>query len=141
MSTAVSASLIPIRWADNDPLGHVTNGVLLSYLDEARDAFLGATLPDFSRTDYVVARVEVDFLLPVALEHGAVRGHICVGHVGEKAIALDERLTVGEADGEPEVAVSARTTIVRWDKAAGRSVALSATERKRLIAGAGRRQT
>ena len=49
---------IEIRWRDLDVYGHVNHVVFLTYLEEARDEWLGSTLGDPAKVwDYVVARV------------------------------------------------------------------------------------
>ena len=53
---------IEIRWRDLDVYGHVNHVVFLTYLEEARDEWLGLTLGDPSRVwSYVVARIEIDY--------------------------------------------------------------------------------
>src|SRR6201995_2968078 len=53
---------IEIRWRDLDAYGHVNNGVYLTYLEEARDEWLDAALPERSAAwDFVVVRVAIDF--------------------------------------------------------------------------------
>jgi len=54
-----------VRFRDLDSMGHVNNAVFLTYLEEARIAFLfgrGATTDSL-----IVARVEIDYRSPVRL--------------------------------------------------------------------------
>ena len=43
-----------IRWRDVDSYGHVNNAVYLTYLEEARDRWVEATLPG---TNFVIVRM------------------------------------------------------------------------------------
>src|SRR5262249_61456425 len=53
---------IEIRWRDLDVYGHVNHVVYLTYLQEARDEWLGRVLGDPKDVcNYVVARVEIDY--------------------------------------------------------------------------------
>ena len=52
---------IEIRWADLDASRHVNNAVYLTYLQEARDAWLGGTLGDPDQIwNWVLVHVEID---------------------------------------------------------------------------------
>ena len=48
-----------MRWRDLDALGHVNHAVVLTYLEEGRDAFLADH--GIGRDEYVVGRCSVDF--------------------------------------------------------------------------------
>ena len=48
-----------MRWGDIDGLGHVDHTVVLSYLEEGRDALLGEH--GIRRDEYVVGRCSVNF--------------------------------------------------------------------------------
>ena len=56
---------IHIRWRDVDSYGHVNNAVYLTYLEEARDHWVGTTLPG---TDFVIVRVAIDYRRELSLE-------------------------------------------------------------------------
>jgi acyl-CoA thioester hydrolase len=62
---------LPVRFRDLDAFGHVNNAVFLTFLEQARTdcylAMLGRTDPFRSGAglDFVVARAEIDYLLPV----------------------------------------------------------------------------
>ncbi len=50
---------VQMRWRDLDGLGHVNHTVVLTYLEEGRDAFLAAC--GVRREEYVVGRCSVNF--------------------------------------------------------------------------------
>ena len=50
---------IPIRSRDVDNYGHVNNAVYLTYLEEARDRWVRATLGP--EVDFVIVRIAIDY--------------------------------------------------------------------------------
>ena len=58
MST-VTGHRVQMRWRDLDALGHVNHPVVLTYLEEGRDAFLKEH--GIGREEYVVGRCSVIF--------------------------------------------------------------------------------
>ena len=50
---------VQMRWRDLDGLGHVNHTVVLTYLEEGRDAFLADR--GIRRDEYVVGRCSVTF--------------------------------------------------------------------------------
>ena len=61
----------PVRFCDLDAMGHVNNAVYLTYLEQARnECYLALTgrsdiLGPDGGLDFVVARMEIDYRLPV----------------------------------------------------------------------------
>ena len=55
--TAASGHRVQVRWRDLDALGHVNHVVVLTYLEEGRDAWLEAR--GIRRDEYVVGRCTV----------------------------------------------------------------------------------
>ena len=53
------AHTVQMRWRDLDGLGHVNHTVVLTYLEEGRDAFLASC--GIARDEYVVGRCSVTF--------------------------------------------------------------------------------
>ncbi len=62
---------IQIRFKDIDKLGHVNNATYLSYLETARMSYfrqvIGTTI-DWVKTGMILAKVNIDYKLPVVLE-------------------------------------------------------------------------
>ncbi len=61
---------IQIRFADVDKLGHVNNAVYLSYIELARLDFFKAVAGNINwdTEGIILARVEIDYKIPVLLE-------------------------------------------------------------------------
>ncbi len=119
---------IEIRWRDLDAFGHVNNVVYLTYLEEARDEWLGRSLGDPALIwDFVIARVAIDFLRELALEDDTIvaRG---LGGIGTSSIRTQELIVT--RDGE--LVAEAEAVLVARDPSTRRSRPLTDTERAAL---------
>jgi acyl-CoA thioester hydrolase len=115
-----------VRFRDVDAMGHVNNAVYLTYLEDARIAFLrplGADVPEM-----ILARAEIDFRAPLA-EGDELEIGVRPVRVGSKSFELEYELRVGE-----KVAAEAKTVIVSYDYTAGRAVAVPDRWREGLAA-------
>lgn len=53
---------VGLRWKDIDPLGHANHADFLTYLEEARLAFLRTTFdPPADQDSWAIARIEIDY--------------------------------------------------------------------------------
>ena len=117
-----------MRWRDLDGLGHVNHVVVLTYLEEGRDAFLADH--GIRRDEYVVGRCSVGFNREIpAAETVTVDCHAVA--VGTKSVTTSERIF----DGDGNVAVEAQFTIVLWDPAARMTREVTDEERSSLTQG------
>jgi acyl-CoA thioester hydrolase len=117
---------IEIRWRDLDVYGHVNHVVFLTYLEEARDEWLGLTLGDPSRVwSYVVARIEIDYRRELRLEDDIVLARCTLGRIGTSSVGTVERL----ATRAGEVVAEAQAVLVARDEETGRSRPLLDEER------------
>ncbi len=119
---------VQMRWRDLDALGHVNHVVVLTYLEEGRDAFLAEH--GIQRDEYVVGRCSVGFNreIPEA-ESVAVECHVVA--VGNKSVTTSERIL----DGEGNVAIEAQFTIVLWDPAGRKTREVTDAERSSFADG------
>jgi acyl-CoA thioester hydrolase len=110
-----------VRFRDCDSMGHVNNAVFSTYLEQARIAILGDLVP------FILARVEIDFRAELrAGEEVEVRSRCA--RIGTKSFDLEHEL---HADGR--LVAEAKSVLVGYDYAAGRSVPLT-DEQRRLLA-------
>lgn len=119
--------VVPVRWRDMDPLGHVNNAVYLNFLEEARDELLREALGD-AWFDTVSARIEIDFRHEIRLgtEHISVSSRL----EGFGRSSLRSRETICLPDGT--VSAEAVTVTVTRDAEGGGSRPLTDAERERL---------
>ena len=115
-----------VRFRDLDSMGHVNNAVFLTYLEEARIAFLfgrGATTDSL-----IVARVEIDYRSPVRLGETVDVGVRCT-RLGTKSFDLEYELRV---DGE--VVAEAKSVQVTFDYERGEAIPVPEDWREKLTA-------
>jgi acyl-CoA thioester hydrolase len=117
---------IEIRWRDLDVYGHVNHVVFLTYLEEARDEWLAATLGDAAAIwNFVVARVEIDYRRELTLEDDVVVARCGLDGLGSSSVRTIE--TVRTRDGA--VAAEARAVLVTFDAEKRRSRPMTDAER------------
>jgi acyl-CoA thioester hydrolase len=115
-----------VRFRDVDALGHVNNAAYLTYLEQARIAFLAPMGAD--QTGMILARAEIDFRAQVGFGE-RVDIEVRPLRVGTKSFELAYTLRVGET-----VVAEAATVLVAFDYATGRTVAVPDTWRAALSA-------
>ncbi|MFB9802699.1 acyl-CoA thioesterase [Streptomonospora salina] len=119
-----------VRFADLDPLNHVNNVRMLTYLEDARIAFLR---PDFGPDRHgtlgglVVARHEVDYLKPILMRHDPIRVETRVTEVRNASFRIAYEIC--DDDGVYARAVS---VLVGYDTADQSVRRLDAAERAYL---------
>jgi acyl-CoA thioester hydrolase len=115
-----------VRFRDVDSLGHVNNAVFLTYLEEARIAYLlplGAEVRNM-----ILARVEIDFRAPLRMGDDIEIG-VRPSGVGTKSFELAYEVRSGDT-----IVAVAKTVIVSFDYETGRSVEVPETWREALAA-------
>jgi acyl-CoA thioester hydrolase len=118
------------RFRDTDAMGHVNNAVFLTYLEQARIAYLRSlgVLEGPLQLAMILARVEIDFRAQAwpgeQLEIG-----VRPARFGTKSFDLEYEV---RADGR--VVAEARTVLVGFDYVSNESVALPAGWREALVA-------
>ena len=115
-----------VRFRDLDSMGHVNNAVFLTYLEEARIAFLfgrGATTESL-----IVARVEIDYRSPVRLGEIVAVGVRC-SRLGTKSFDLEYELRVDD-----RLVAEARSVQVFYDYERREATELPADWRQALTA-------
>ncbi len=115
-----------VRFRDVDTLGHVNNAVFLTYLEDARIAYLvplGAEVENM-----ILARVEIDFRAPLRMGDELEIGVRPAG-VGTKSFELEYEVHSGNT-----VAAEAKTVLVSFDYESGESVDVPQAWREALAA-------
>jgi acyl-CoA thioester hydrolase len=120
---------IQVRWPDFDALGHLNHAVYHVYLDEGRDAALGATVGSFDDWPNVLAHVSIDYRTEIVrgVREIVVRTHIV--DVGRSSVRM--RQEVLGPDGS--TAAEAESVVVAWDPDARRSRTIGDEERAALL--------
>jgi acyl-CoA thioester hydrolase len=126
----VSAPRFPLRFRDLDAFGHVYHAEYLTLLDEARTAWFRDVLRLDDAGDYVLARVEVDYVSSLVRTDRWVTASFEVERVGGTSLTLRETLLA--QDGR--VVTRGRAVCVLRDPAAGTSRRVTDAERARVEA-------
>lgn len=142
---------VPLRWGDLDAYGHVNNVAMLRLLEEARIAAfwrhpaagtpaVGSAVVDLgaptavldagptASTHTLVARSEIEYLLPLPYRREPVVVEMWLGHLGGASIDVCYEITTG-ADEPREVFARAVTTLVLIDAGTQRPRRLTEDER------------
>jgi acyl-CoA thioester hydrolase len=127
------AKKIEIRWRDLDSFGHVNHVVFLTYLEEARDEWLGRALgnPD-DVWSYVVARIEIDYRRELRLEDEVVVARCRLERIGNSSVTTREKISTRGG----ELAAEASAVLVARDEETGRSRPIHERERAAFEAAA-----
>ena len=122
---------VQMRWRDLDGLGHVNHTVVLTYLEEGRDAFLKQH--GIRRDEYVVGRCSVNFRTEIDPAFEAVTVECSVGEIGRSSMTTTERIL----DRSGNVVVDAEFALVLWDPQQWASRPITDSERTSLTGAGG----
>jgi acyl-CoA thioester hydrolase len=117
---------VPLRWRDLDALGHVNHAVVLTLLEEGRDAWLRSL--GISRDEYVVGRCTLSFEHEIGAGLRAVDVTCVAADVRGSSLTTREVMT-GEAG---RVLVRGEFDLVLWDPRERRPRAITDSERAAL---------
>jgi acyl-CoA thioesterase FadM len=117
---------VQMRWRDLDGLGHVNHTVVLTYLEEGRDAWLAGH--GIRREEYVVGRCNVNFRREIDPAWRQVTVQTSVRELGRSSLVTRERIL----DDAGDVVVEAEFGLVLWDPAQRGSRPISDEERASL---------
>jgi acyl-CoA thioester hydrolase len=100
-----------VRYRDADAFGHVNNAVFLTYLEQARNAFLRGLglIRSIEDITMILARVEIDYRAQLDVDEEVEIGVRC-SRIGTKSFELEYRLRAGE-----RLVAEARTVLVGFD--------------------------
>ena len=128
---AVTGHRVQMRWRDLDALGHVNHPVVLTYLEEGRDAFLAGH--GIGREEYVVGRCSVSFEGELDLSLESVTVECAVRELGRTSLTTAERIL----DDEGRVKVEGEFGLVLWDPEKRVPRPITDRERESLSGGIG----
>src|SRR5438270_9187516 len=120
----------PVRFRDLDPMGHVNNAVFLTYIEQARFAFLAraGAATGIEETNMIVARIEIDFKAPVQFGQ-EVEISVRASRFGTKSFDLEYELRV---DGK--LVAEAKSVQVAYDYKLREPVPVPTEWREKLTA-------
>ena len=113
-----------VRFNDVDAMGHVNNAVYLTYVEEARIAFLRPLGPTYE--NLILARAEIDYRSPLRDGEEVEIGVRCT-RLGTSSFDLEYELRAGD-----RVVAEARSVQVAYDYEASAPVPMPDEWRERL---------
>jgi acyl-CoA thioester hydrolase len=124
---------IEVRYGDLDPQGHVNNASYLTFIEQARIAYvrhLGLWQGDsFLNLGIILADVHLTFRASILFGENLQVG-VCVTHLGNKSLTMEH--VVEEATTHTEFA-TASTVLVAYDYRASQTVLIPANWRQVII--------
>ena len=112
LNSKEKTSKVNIRFSDLDLFGHVNNAVYLTYYEEARVAYFNEVVGydyDWSTEGVILARVEIDFVIPVHFKDEVfIRTKCC--RMGSKSFDLAYEMFIVKE--EKEIMLSSATTVM-----------------------------
>lgn len=106
------STAIQIRFSDIDGYYHVNNGIYFNYFEHARAVFLHEVCHwDIMSVGTVVARIEIDYLMPIHLKD-QVEGYVHCTRTGNSSFDLTQYLIGNRIDGTTHVFASCKGTMV-----------------------------
>jgi acyl-CoA thioester hydrolase len=119
-----------VRYRDLDALGHVNNAVYLTYLEEARNAFLAhlGLVRGVADIAMILARTEIDFRSPLDLGDEVEIG-VRPSRFGTKSFDLDYELRTGG-----RLVAEARSVLVAFDYGRNEAMAVPDEWLRRMAA-------
>ncbi|MBK8583960.1 MAG: acyl-CoA thioesterase [Bacteroidetes bacterium] len=134
LNSTPQISKVNIRFSDLDLFGHVNNAVYLTYYEEARVSYFDEVVGydyDWSKEGVILARIEVDFLIPILFtDEIFIRTNCC--RVGTKSFDLAYEMYKMK-DGKEIMVSSATSVMVMFNYAEKKSILLSEEWRTKLI--------
>jgi acyl-CoA thioester hydrolase len=119
---------VQLRFSDYDAMGHVNNARPLTFIEDARLAFM-TSLKTPVTGGVIVARTEVDYLRPIVPSREPLAVSVDVGDIGRSSFRL-----VSEIEQDGTVAARASVVMVAYDYGEARSRPLTDDERAGLEA-------
>ncbi|MBE0409550.1 MAG: acyl-CoA thioesterase [Anaerolineales bacterium] len=124
---------IEVRYGDLDPQGHVNNARYLTYMEQARIAYIqhlalwkGGSFMDIG---IILADVQVTFLSPILFGE-QVRVWLQVNHLGNKSITMDYLIDQFETG---QKYATGSTVLVAFDYREHRSIPVPETWRSKIM--------
>ncbi|MGH3130602.1 MAG: acyl-CoA thioesterase [Gaiellaceae bacterium] len=119
-----------VRFRDLDGFGHVNNAVYLTYMEEARNAFLAhlGLARSIEEITMILARAEVDFRAEATVGETVEIG-VRPSRFGTKSFDLEYELRAGG-----RLVAEAKTVLVAYDYGSGASIEIPDEWRRSMAA-------
>ncbi len=123
---------VTVRYSDLDAQGHVNNAVYLSYLESARLGYYQKAgiwqIDSGVMTGMVVARIEIDYLAPIFLNHSIHVG-LRLDRMGNKSLTFTFQI---ESIPDSSPLARGKSVMVVFDNKTNTSIPIPAEWRHKL---------
>ena len=119
---------LEIRFADIDAFGHVNNALFLTYFEQARVSYFDEVLGwdyDWSKEGVIVARSEVDYVLPV-LFRDSIQIYTGCTRIGNKSFDISYQAIKTDEKGNEILMAAGVTVMVAFDYVQRKSIEVPA---------------
>ena len=119
---------LEIRFADIDAFGHVNNALFLTYFEQARVSYFDEVLGwdyDWSKEGVIVARSEVDYILPVHFRDSITLYTGC-SRIGNKSFDISYQALRTDNQGNEILVADGVTVMVAFDYVQRKSIEVPA---------------
>ena len=122
---------IQVRFRDTDAMGHVNNAVYLTYLELARMEYWAkiSQVRDYSKVNFALGRVEIDYKSPVVLGEKVAVGIRCTKLRGA-SFNIEYAIFAGEP---PRLATYAKSIQVMLDDKTGKPTRIPPEYRQMFV--------
>jgi len=117
MSPLIFTHRLDVRFRDCDPMGHVNNAVYLTYLEQARFAHWRSLERGSDAPGVILAHAEIDYHKP-ATYGDTLEIRISLERIGKSSLTYTYEIV----DQHDSLVAKARSVLVSYDYAAGKSV-------------------
>ncbi|MFM7666889.1 MAG: acyl-CoA thioesterase [Bacteroidota bacterium] len=115
----ISPTVIQVRFADLDVMGHVNNAVYLSYFEMTRVHYFKQLVGsnwDWRKEGVILVRNEIDYLKPI-LFNDKPEIYMSLEKIGEKSISLLYEIKVND-----EIYTKGRSVLVCFNSEEGKTI-------------------
>ena len=125
-------TVIEMRFADLDMMGHVNNAVYLTYMEIGRSKYWEKAIKwDWKKTGVVIGHASIDYIAPIFLED-KVSMYVRTSRIGTTSFDL-EYLIVKDQFGKEVVCSKGKTICVAFDYATKKPATIPDKEREKMI--------
>lgn len=123
-----------VRYGDMDTLGHVNNAKYLTYLEQARVSYF-RDLPlwngSLDRAGCILAKVVIDYRLPLTMDDGTVDIWTRIIRLGNKSLELEQLINCTR-DGQILTAIHSTSVAVTFNYVENASIVIPDEWRARI---------
>lgn len=126
-------TVIEMRFADLDMMGHVNNAVYFTYMEIGRTKYWKHAINwDWKTTGVVIGQASIDYIAPIFLED-KVSMYVRTSRIGNTSFDL-EYMIVKEIDGKEITCSKGKTVCVAYDYSTKKPAAIPEKERNKMLA-------